>query len=204
MIAAARFTNDYVCAFDRVIPLEVHARPAELRAARHLLSLAAIAGVSAPLLTLMYHLLGYDAAGMIVLAGGLVMLVSPFTLNAGVGVAVARDMFIGALYVLKIWLAFHLGGLGAPTVQWFLLCPMIAMLVGGARPGLAWSAIVSLTVLAIFFLDRTGTALVPYRVADQQILNLVSILGLFALSTIIVLFFWAESVLASATRERRQ
>lgn len=202
MTRAAHFTHDCLRAFDRIIPDEVRARPDDLRGARHLAALATIAGASAPLLTLMYHLLGYDAAGMIVLAGGVVMLVSPYTLGCGFGVAGARDLFIGSLYVLKIWLAVHLGGLGAPTVQWFLLCPMIAMLIGGARPGLVWSAIVSLTVLAIFFIERSGAPFVPYPVADQQILDLVSILGLFALVTIIVLFFWADSVMSKGSAQR--
>jgi hypothetical protein len=194
MIAFARFITDCLSAFDRLIPTEVRARPADLRAARLLMMLAASAAISVPLLTAMYYLLGFDAAGRVVLTGGLVMLVSPFAMNAGVGVAAARELFICALFVLKIWLAVHLGGLGAPTVQWFVLCPMIAMLLGGARPGLLWSAVVALTVLAIFYLERVGGKFVAHPVADLQILNLVSVLGLLAFTTIIVLLFWARSV----------
>lgn len=188
MISAARLANGWLSASDRAIPAEMQARPAELRAARHLILLAAITGISAPLLTVMYHLLGYEAAGRVVLTGGLVMLVAPFTLNAGVALPIARDLFLGALYILKIWLVLHLGGLGSTSIQWFVLCPMIALLLGGARPGLAWSAIVALTVAAIFVLERSGGFIV-HPGGDQTILNLVGVLGLFALLTIVGLLF---------------
>ena len=171
---------------DRIIPACVRAHPVEWQAARHLTILAAITAVSAPLLTLMYHLLGYDAAGAVVLTAGVVMMTAPFALNAGVGIAVARDLFVGALYVLKVWMALHLGGLGAPTTPWFLLCPAVAMLLGGLRPGLLWSALVGATLLALFALERSGALPAAHEVADPQVLELVSLLGLVALVTIIL------------------
>jgi hypothetical protein len=141
MIASPSFSTSLVATFDRMIPGTLRADPRELRAARNLTLLALITGLSVPLLTMLYHFLGYDSAGMVVLTGGVVMMIAPFAINAGLGLAVARDLFIGALFVLKIWLAVHLGGLAAPTVPWFLLCPLIAALVGGVREGFEnWEA----------------------------------------------------------------
>jgi hypothetical protein len=128
----------------------------------------------------------------VVLTGGIVMMIAPFAMNAGLGLPLARDAFIGALFVLKIWLAVHLGGLSAPTVPWFLLCPLIAVLVGGVRPGLVWSALVAATVVALFAVERSTGPFVAHVVADQQLLELVSLIGLFALSTIIALCFRAD------------
>jgi hypothetical protein len=172
-------------AFDRIIPVAVQTRPAELQAARHLALLAVVTALSVPLLTVLYHWLGDDAAGMVVLTGGIAMMVSPFVLHAGFGMAAARDLFVGALYLLKVWLALNLGGLDAPTVPWFLLCPAVAMLLGGIRPGLLWTGVVTLTVIALFLLERAAP-LVAYPVTDPLLLQLVSTLGLFFLSTIIV------------------
>ncbi len=172
--------------FDRIIPASVRSRPVEWQAARNLTILAAITAISAPLLTLMYHLLGYDSAGTVVLTAGVVMMTAPFALNAGVGIAVARDLFIGALYVLKVWMALHLGGVGAPTAPWFLLCPAIAMLLGGLRPGLLWSALVSVTLLVLYVLEQHGALPSAHAVADLAVLQLVSVLGLVALVTIIM------------------
>jgi hypothetical protein len=171
---------------DRIIPASVRARPVEWQAARNLTILAAITAVSAPLLTVMYHLLGYDAAGTVVLTAGVVMMTAPFALNAGAGIALARDLFIGALFVLKIWMGLHLGGVGAPTTAWFLLCPAVAMLLGGLRPALLWSALVGAAVLVLFALERGGALPAAHPVADMPVLQLVSVLALVALVTIIM------------------
>jgi hypothetical protein len=171
--------------FDRVIPVTLQARPAELQAARHLALLAFVTALSVPLLSALYHWLGDDTAGMVVLTGGIAMMVSPFVLHAGFGLVVARELFVGALFLLKMWLALHLGGLDAPTVPWFLLCPAVALLLGGLRPGLLWTGAVALAVTVLFIVERSAP-LVARPVTDPLVLELASMLGLLFLSTIIV------------------
>ena len=171
---------------DRRIPAALRAVPRDLQAARHLALLAALTGVSAPLLAMLYHVLGFDAAGMVVLTGASVMMVAPFTLNAGFSLASARNLFIAALYVLKVWLALHLGGVGASTVPWFALCPMIALLVGGVRPGLAWGGIVLATLFALFIAERSGVPMSAFPVSDPSLLALISNVGLVVLGSVIV------------------
>jgi hypothetical protein len=192
MTASALFFTDCLSRVDRIIPAALRADPRDLRAARNLTLLALITALSVPLLTSMYHYLGYGAAGMVVLTGGIVMMIAPFAMNAGLGLPLARDLFIGALFVLKIWLAVHLGGLSAPTTPWFLLCPLVAVLLGGFRPGLAWSAVVTATVIVLFVIARSSGPFVAHPVADQHVLELVSLVGLFALVTIIALCFKAD------------
>jgi hypothetical protein len=168
---------------DRIIPAQVRADARALRAARHLSLLAAISACSAPLLLLLYHLLGYDAAGLAALAGGAAMALAPLLLRAGAPLALARDLFVGALFLLKIWLALHLGGLSASTAPWFALCPMVAALLGGLRPALAWAGL-ALAVLAGLYLAGPFTA---HPVANRQLLDLAAHAGLVALSTVIML-----------------
>jgi hypothetical protein len=172
--------------FDRVIPAAVRADDAQLQAARHLTLLAAVTALSVPMLTLMYHLLGYDAVGMMVLTAGIVMMISPFTLTAGLGIAVARNLFVGALFLLKVWMAVHLGGVGAPTTPWFVLCPAVAMLVGGLRPGLVWSALVLVTLVVLFALGQMGVLPAAPSDAGMAILQFSSMVGLLALVVLIV------------------
>lgn len=172
--------------FDRVIPASVRADGVQLQAARHLSLLAAVAALSVPALTLMYHLLGYDAVGMMVLTAGIVMMVSPFTLATGLGIAVARNLFVGALFLLKVWMAVHLGGVGAPTTPWFVLCPAVAMLLGGLRPGLVWSALVLVTLVILFALGQVGVLSPAPLDTGMAILQFASMIGLLALITLIV------------------
>ncbi|GAB3468050.1 hypothetical protein GCM10027321_36090 [Massilia terrae] len=171
---------------DRILPDLLRVDRGQWQAARHLSILAAVTAASIPLLVLMYHLLGYDAVGMVVLTAGIVMMVTPFTLNAGVPLAVARDLFVGALFLLKVWMAVHLGGVAAPTTAWFVLCPAVAMLIGGFRPGLVWAAIVTGTMVLLFGLERAGLILPPQATPGMPLLQLVSMLGLAGLVTLIM------------------
>ncbi|WP_036164639.1 hypothetical protein [Massilia sp. 9096] len=185
--------------FDRLLPPAVRAHDTELQGARQLSLLAAVTAGSVPLLTVMYHLLGYDAVGMMVITAGIVMMVSPFTLTAGAGLPLARDLFVGALFMLKIGMALQLGGIGAPTTPWFVLCPAVAMLIGGLRPGLVWGALVLVALVALFVLQHLG-ALPPAPVDPDgmAVLQLAGMIGLLALVALIV----ALAMGAAATRGR--
>ncbi|WLI87698.1 hypothetical protein Q4S45_13200 [Massilia sp. R2A-15] len=189
MIASTLQAPHTLAVFDRFFPSSILADHAQLRAARHLTLLATITGLCVPLLMLMYHFLGFDAAGMMVLTAGIAMMVAPFAMNAGLGLPVVREVFIGALYLLKVWMAVQLGGISAPTVPWFLLCPLVAVLVGGVRPGLVWGAVVTLTVALLFAIEHASGPFVAHPVSSPLVLQLVSHIGLFALATIIAWCF---------------
>lgn len=179
-------THDHMLKlFDHVIPASLRSDAVQWRAARHLSILAAVTAVSVPLLTMMYHLLGYDAVGMVVLTAGIVMMITPFMLG-GVGLAVARDVFISALFLLKIWMAVYLGGVSAPTTSWFVLCPAVALLIGGLRPGLVWSALVLTTIVVVFVLGYAGILPAPPSDAGMTILSFASVVGLLVLVVLIV------------------
>jgi hypothetical protein len=171
---------------DSILPASLRAEPRQWQAARNLTILAAVTALSVPLLTTMYHLLGLDAVGMVVLTAGVVMMVAPFTLAAGLPIAAARDLFVGALFLLKVWMAVHLGGLAAPTTSWFVLCPAVAMLLGGLRPALLWSALVGAVLTALFLLDSSGAISVPPTGATAAVLHLTSFIGLMALVILIL------------------
>lgn len=198
MIATDRPAPGPMNQIDRIIPAALRAVPRDRQAARHLALLAGLTGLSAPLLAMLYHVLGFDAAGMIVFTGATVMMVAPFTLNAGFSLASARNLFIAALYALKVWLALNLGGIGAPTVSWFILCPMVALLLGGTRAGLLWGGIVLATLSGLFIAEHSGVAMQAFPVSDPALLDLASNIGLVVLASVIVVL--ASS---SAGAERR-
>src|SRR5205085_6545104 len=137
--------------------------------------LAGVTALSIPLLTLMYHLLGYDAVGMVVLTAGIVMMITPFMLTC-LGLALARDVFISALFLLKVWMAVYLGGVSAPTTSWFVLCPAVAFLIGGQRPGLAWGALVLAAVVVVFALGHAGVLPAAPTGSGMTILSFASVL----------------------------
>lgn len=160
---------------------------AKLRAARHLSLLAALTAASVPLLMLLYHWLGDDTSAIAVLCAGAAMAAAPLLLRAGRSIETASNVFIGALFTLTIWLAIHLGALGAASTAWCVLCPLVAALVSGTRAALVWSALVFKVYVVLFLWGRFVHPFVPYPVADPQVLALVNQLGLLALVTVLAL-----------------
>lgn len=156
-------------------------------AARHLTLLAQITAASVPALMLLYHWLGVDAAAVAVLCAGAVMAASPLLLRAGTSLPLAANVFIGSLFVLKVWMAAHLGGLGAATTAWFILCPLVAALLLGSRPALAWAALVCKVYVLLFLWSRFVAPLVAHPVRDAEVLALAGQLGLLVLVTVVAL-----------------
>lgn len=157
--------------------------------ARHLTLLAALTAATVPLLMLLYHWLDFDAAAVAVLCCGAPMAAAPLLLRRGASLELASNLFIGALFALKVWLACHLGGLAAPSTAWFVLCPLVAALLGGARPALVWGALVFKAYAVLFLWSRFVAPLVPQPVRDAGVLALSGQLGLLVLVVVIALCF---------------
>lgn len=163
-----------------------------LRGARYLALLAAITAVSVPLLALMYRWLDDDAAAIAILFAGAAMVTATLLLRTGVSLALARNGFIGSLFVLKVWMAFHYGGLNAATTGWFVLCPLVAALTGSTRAAVVWSALVFKAYVVLFLWSRFVGPFIPYPVRAPDVLAFAGQLGLLVLVTVIALCFRAE------------
>ena len=177
--------------FDRYVAAGLH--PDDQPAARHLALLATITAASVPLMMLLYHWLAFDAAAIAVLCAGAVMVGAPLLLRVGARLALACNVFIASLFILKIWLAVHLGGLDAATTGWFILCPLAAALVGGTRAALVWSALVFKAYFMLFLWSRFVAPFAPHPVTDPDVLAFGGQLGLLVLVTVIALCFCAAT-----------
>lgn len=157
--------------------------------ARHLTLLAGITAASVPVMMLLYYWLAFDAAALAVLAFGAVMVAAPLLLRAGASPELASNVFLSGLFALKVWLACHLGGVAAVSTAWFVLCPLVAALLGGARPAVVWSALVFKVYVVLFLWTRFVAPLVAHPVRDAAVLALAGQLGLLVLATVIALCF---------------
>lgn len=175
--------------FDRLFPAQLAAHSRHLRSARRLALMAAMTAAGTPLLVLFYYLLGFDAAAIAVLCAGTVMVAAPLLLRAGASLEWAANLFIAAVCVLATWLATQLGGLAAPTVSWFILCPLAAALLGGTRPALVWSALVFKVVAVLFLWGRYVAPFVAHPVADAQVMALASHLVWLAWVAVLAMCF---------------
>lgn len=181
--------NKYLTNIRWFVPLDLSNDEHSLVIAQIFVTLALLAVASMPFLALLYHFLNFDKGGIAVILGGVGMLCSLFVLKLSGRIAFAREVFICSFFCLKLWLSIYLGGIESPTLPWLLLCPMIAMVLGGMRPCATWGAVITLTVLGVFSLQTNGVVFPSAPISDQGFLHLVSMMLLFFFSSIILLLY---------------
>ena len=122
------------------IPARLHGNPLALSRAQNVVSAAAIAGLSDPFYAIFYYAMGFGSATPVILMCGAFMVSAPFILKITGRIKLAEEIFVGAVYINFCWLTFHLGGVSAPTAPWLIICPIVAMLLGGVAAGFFWLA----------------------------------------------------------------
>jgi diguanylate cyclase (GGDEF)-like protein len=148
--------------------------------------MAALAG---PFYAMTYYLLGFTAAAQEILLCCTVMFATPFLLRWTGSIFIAREVFLGAVYVNFSWLTYHLGGLSAPTAGWLISGPVVAMFLGGVPSSLFWMAMSCFTVAVLYVLDQAGIPLPSHPVQQLQLLYLVCHVGLFMVMVLFMALF---------------
>ncbi len=184
-----RWINRYITAIHWFIPAEAQQNAAQLTRAQNVVNAVVLAALSGPFYSLAYYLLGFPVAAQEILACCAFMFVSPFLLRATRSIAIAREVFLCAVFFNFTWLTFNLGGVNAPTAGWLITAPVVAMFLGGVGTAVFWLTMSCGAVAAIYILPLMGVALPPHPVKDMDLLYLLCDLGLYLVIVVFVLLF---------------
>ncbi|GAC1420166.1 MAG: hypothetical protein NVSMB6_21970 [Burkholderiaceae bacterium] len=187
--SVAAMVKRYLSVVHWFIPERLQSNPLALSRAQNVVSAAAIAGLSDPFYAVFYYLIGFKSATPVILVCGAIMVSAPFILKITGYIKLAEEVFVAAVYTNFCWLTFHLGGVDAPTAPWLIICPIVAMLLGGVATGLFWLAMSCGAIFAIYAFEIAGISLPANPVDDLLLLHTVCGVGLFAVVVIFVLFF---------------
>jgi diguanylate cyclase (GGDEF)-like protein len=171
------------------IPAEAQQNAAQLTRAQNVVNAVVLAALAGPFYSLAYYLLGFATAAQEILACCAFMFVAPFLLRATRSIAIAREVFLCAVFFNFTWLTFNLGGVNAPTAGWLITAPVVAMFLGGVGTAVFWLAMSCGAVAAIYVLPLMGIALPPHPVTDMDLLYLICDLGLYLVIVVFVLLF---------------
>jgi diguanylate cyclase (GGDEF)-like protein len=185
----SRLIDRYMTAIHWFIPVEAQQNAAQLTRAQNVVNAVVLAALSGPFYSLAYYLLGFSTAAQEILACCAFMFVAPFLLRATRSIAIAREVFLCAVFFNFTWLTFNLGGVNAPTAGWLITAPVVAMFLGGVGTAVFWLAMSCGAVAAIYILPMVGIALPPHPVKDMDLLYLLCDLGLYLVIVVFVLLF---------------
>lgn len=181
--------RSYLSVADWFIPEQLRTNPLILSRARNLVGAAVIAIISDPFYALLYYLVGFTSATPEILICGALMVSAPFLLKLTGRIKFAEELFVCALYFNFCWLTYHLGGVDAPTAPWLIICPVVAILLGGVATGIFWLILSCAAVLVFYFFQVFGIALPLVQITHLLLLRLVVGIGLFIVVVSLVLYF---------------
>jgi HPt (histidine-containing phosphotransfer) domain-containing protein len=128
-------------------------------------------------LTLGMILGGFGAPSMIA------MVVELFVLGAALAVlrtrgwlAVSGNVLVGVYYAVTMVSLVTTGGLTTTNGSWLLLCPLMALLLVGARSGLVWLSVIVATVIAAVHMHAAG--LIPSVVLPESLFVLATAINI--------------------------
>jgi signal transduction histidine kinase len=103
-----------------------------------------------------YLLLDMYVSALGAAVAAVVLFATPFVQRRTGSVAVGAHLVSFGCYAALALVTVPTGGIAAPAVAWLALVPVTALMLGGKRAGLMWSAISLATVVGYFALDSFG------------------------------------------------
>jgi len=184
-----RWRGRYLDAAHLFVPGRLRQDAAVQARAENVVNAALMAATAGPLYALAYWLLGLHVAAFEILVCCLVMLLAPPVLRLSGSIALARELFLCALFFNFTWLTWHLGGIHAPTASWLITAPVVAMFLGGVVSGVFWMVMSCTAAAVIWGLPAAGWAMPVAPVFDVPLLHLACNLGLYVVVLVFVLLF---------------
>jgi diguanylate cyclase (GGDEF)-like protein len=184
-----RWRGRYLDAAHLFVPTRLRQDATVLARAENVVNAALMAATAGPLYALAYWMLGLELAAAEILACCLVMLMAPPVLRLTGSIALARELFLCALFFNFSWLTWHLGGIHAPTASWLITAPVVAMFLGGVASGVFWLAVSCAAAATVWGLPALGIAAPSVPSLDMPLLHLICNLGLYVVVLVFVLLF---------------
>jgi diguanylate cyclase (GGDEF)-like protein len=186
---ASRLLRQYLTTVHWFIPAAIRRDSGLLMRAEHLVHAAALAALCGPFYACSYYLLGAARASTTILLCCALIAAVPFLLRATANVFLAREAFLGIIFLNFSWLTVHLGGVDAPTAAWLITAPVAAMFLGGAITASFWLVMSCVTIVAIYFFPHMLASTPQFASNSLHLLHLICNLLLYAVVVVFVLLF---------------
>jgi diguanylate cyclase len=197
-LRAAKLVGRFAPFLFRHISSESRHNPTFVWRVENIVISAVIAVISLPSYAMLYYLLGDNGSAGLCLLGTAAASAVPFVLRYTGNIAMARETMAILLFFILIGLSFRLGGISAPTIIWFSVCPLVGLTGGGVRPGLAWTGLGLMAIIGMYVADVSGS-IPPIAVTDIRLLWLISVIGFFC--TLALSFHFFDEVSSNAIKK---
>lgn len=176
-------------------PKRVHNSANDVQKAETLLTASIIAVVIVFAYAILYHILKDEVAAQLCWTAAFVIFANAVLYRIFGILGAARNVLLITVFCLLFGLSCRLGGISAPTIIWFTVCPAAVIGSGGRKHGFIWSVVVLLAIVGIYFLDVQGYLPKP-AVTSLRFLSVISTASFLVTITLVVTIFEQISTLA--------
>lgn len=185
--------------YSKLIPASLKKDDLVYSHAKNLVTTALIALFAVPGYAAIYYFLKFPEGSIIVMLIGYFIFSAAFLLNSFKSLVIPRVLIVGSLFLGLLWLTYKLGGIYTSTAFWFILPPLLSVLLGGIVGGFFWAILGVITIVVFYFLHFFNFSLPANPVSNPLFLQASSISGL--ISIILFLAYFYERARKEAYRE---
>ena len=174
---------------DRLVPEALQSDPEKRRRARLLILIALAGFVWGPVFAPIHFFVGRTpGASLALLIAGLSTALVPLVLRKTGSLAIAANALCLILLAIVAEVTFVRGGFPVSALMWICVVPMIALFLLGRRAGIAWAAIVTLSVAGFGVFTLVGSGL-EVRMSERQML-IIDVAGVLAFFALMMTVMW--------------
>lgn len=199
-------SQDLAKLWNVMIPVQLRQDPNLLREASRVAAISAVMLFWFLVLTPMYVALGGVASAMVVSLGGLLLTCNLMMLQRGNSPRICGQIICCISWVIFTLLALCNGGNIAPSTNWYVLIPVIALVLCGGRPGVIWTLVAVASVVALMVAHQRGwqfpNDLGPSEFVFLQTSALAAMICCFVMLEYVLMLFeeHARNVMCEANR----
>jgi diguanylate cyclase (GGDEF)-like protein len=157
-------------------------QPSAEQDAQKLINLVGISVLIAPSFAIYYAMVGLPELAVALAITSLVMLSAFFVYRVCGVLAFARDYFLSGFFCYVVYCGYYFGTVISPTTFWLTALPVVGVLLGSARSGAVWLALVlAFLVLVSGLTDGSAPRDLPAHLYAMSLAGMVVAIFLFVL-----------------------
>lgn len=141
-------------------------------------SLFLLAALLIPFFVLVFLVTGYPEAGAVLVPVGAVMLSCLWIYKKTGNTRIARDIFLGALFLFLMWESYYFKSLYSPGFVWLIAIPVVSILLGSIRAAMIWFTICMASIAVSFVLLVPTGEWIDLESGAFRSLHTISIAGM--------------------------
>lgn len=148
-----------------------------------------LALMTIPFFSILYFLLHDYIGSLLISLAGLAVFSSIVLLRLVGSLTLSREIITASIFISLAWIIYNQGGILSPPGYWLLLTPIVAIFLGGIKPGTIWAIISIITIIGLYILQVSHFNMPRTPITNVLMLQAFDMCTLLGIIYMLVFFF---------------